>query len=60
VHVPGIDFIGPLPHEVQHVTVFSSGIQNGAINPDAAKALVQFLTAPAAHSAIKAAGLDLP
>jgi len=60
VHIPGIDFIGPLPPDVQHVTVFSSGIHVGATNPDAAKALVTFLTAPPAHSAIKAAGLDLP
>lgn len=60
VHIPGIDFIGPLPPDVQHITVFSSGIHVGATNPDAAKALVTFLTAPPAHSAIKAAGLDLP
>jgi hypothetical protein len=40
--------------------VFSSGIQVGANNADAAKALVRFLTAPGAHAAIKTAGLELP
>jgi molybdate transport system substrate-binding protein len=60
VHIEGIDYIGPLPPDVQKVTVFSSGIQVGSSNPDAAKELVKFLTAPAAHPAIKAAGLDLP
>jgi molybdate transport system substrate-binding protein len=60
VHIAGIDFIGPLPPDVQKITVFSSGIQVGANNADAAKALVRFLTAPGAHAAIKTAGLELP
>jgi molybdate transport system substrate-binding protein len=60
VHIQGIDYIGPLPPEVQKITVFSSGIHTGAQNPGAAKTLVQFLTAPAAHATIKAAGLELP
>ena len=60
VHISGIDYIGPLPPDVQKVTVFSSGIHVGATNPDAAKALVRFLAAPAAHPAIQAAGLELP
>jgi len=60
VHIPGIDYIGPLPPDVQKITVFSSGIHVGATNPDAAKALVRFLAAPAAHPAIQAAGLELP
>ena len=46
VHIPGIDYIGPLPAEVQRVTVFSSGLQTGAPKPGAAKALVAFLTTP--------------
>jgi molybdate transport system substrate-binding protein len=60
VHIAGIDYIGPLPPDVQKITVFSSGIQAGANAADAAKALVRFLTAPGAHAAIKAAGLELP
>ncbi len=60
VHIKGIDYIGPLPPDVQRVTIFSSGIHVGASNPDGARALVRFLTAPAAHPVIKAAGLELP
>lgn len=60
VHIPGVDYIGPLPPEVQNVTMFSAGLHANAPQPDAAKALVGFLTAPAAHPAIKAAGLELP
>ena len=58
VHIPGVDFIGPLPAEVQRVTVFSSGIQVGAAQPDAAKALVTFLTTSAAKGVIKKHGLE--
>jgi molybdate transport system substrate-binding protein len=58
VHIPGVDFIGPLPAEVQRVTVFSSGIQVGAAQPDAAKALVAFLTTPAAKGVVKKHGLE--
>ena len=60
VHIKGIDYIGPLPPDVQKITVFASGIQAGAQNAEGAKALVAFLTAPAAHAAYKAAGLELP
>jgi molybdate transport system substrate-binding protein len=59
VHAPGVDFIGPLPAEVQHVTVFSCGIQTGAKSPDAARELVGFLTAQAALPVFKKHGLEV-
>jgi molybdate transport system substrate-binding protein len=55
---PGIAFVGPLPPEIQLITVFSSGIHTGAKEPEAAKALVKFLTSPAALPALKKAGLE--
>jgi molybdate transport system substrate-binding protein len=58
VHFPGIDYVGPLPGELQRMTVFSAGIHAGARQPDAAKALVIFLTAPAAAPVIRKHGLD--
>jgi len=58
-HVPGVDFVGPLPAEVQHVTVFSCGIQTGAKSPDAARELVRFLTAQAALPVFKKHGLEV-
>lgn len=60
VHIKGVDMIGPLPPEIQRVTVFATGIHVKARHPEAAKALVRFLTAPQAHPVIKAAGLELP
>jgi molybdate transport system substrate-binding protein len=58
VHFAGIDYVGPLPGELQRMTVFSSGIHAGAKQPDAAKALVRFLTAPAAAGVIRKHGLE--
>ena len=58
VHIPGIDYIGPLPADVQCITVFSCGLQTGAPQPDAAKALVAFLTTPAAVAVMQKHGLE--
>jgi molybdate transport system substrate-binding protein len=56
--VAGIDFIGPLPPDVQHITVFSGGIHTGAKESDAAKALVRFIAAPAAAAVIRKKGME--
>ena len=58
VHFPGIDYVGPLPGELQRMTVFSAGIHAGAKQADAAKALVRFITAPAAAAVIRKHGLE--
>ena len=58
IHEAGIEFLGPIPADVQNVTVFSSGVSNGAKAQTEAKALQKFLTAPAAASAIKKHGLE--
>lgn len=58
VHIPGVDYIGPLPAEVQRVTVFSIGLQTGAPNPGPAKALVAFLTTSAAVAVMQKHGLE--
>ena len=58
IHVAGIDYLGPLPADIQRITVFSGGIHTGAKQADAAKALVKFLTAPAAVPVIKKHGLE--
>ena len=55
---PGVDYVGPLPAAVQQITVFSAGLQTGAKEADAAKALVKFITAPAAATAYTKRGLE--
>lgn len=56
--VPGIDIVGPLPPDIQQITAFSAGLHVAAKDADAAKALVQFLTAPAAAPVIRKKGME--
>ena len=58
IHENGIDYIGPLPSEVQKVTVYAAGLHTGAREPEAAKALVKALAAPDAATLIKAHGME--
>lgn len=55
--VPGVDVVGPLPAELQTVTIFSVGLAAETKEADAAKALIQFLAGPAAAPVYKAKGL---
>jgi molybdate transport system substrate-binding protein len=54
----GTDYVGPLPPEVQRVTVFSAGLATGAKEPEAGKALIAFLASPAAAAAVTKSGLE--
>jgi len=56
--VPGIEVVGPLPAELQKLTVFSAGIFTGAGEPQAAKALVAMLTSPAARPVYQRKGME--
>jgi molybdate transport system substrate-binding protein len=56
--VPGIDIIGPLPPDVQIMTVFSAGLSANATNVEGANALIHFLTTPKAVAVIKAKGME--
>lgn len=58
IHEPGVQYIGPLPADVGKITVFAAGIHSAAHEPEAAKALVVYLAAPAAATAIKAHGME--
>lgn len=56
--VDGLDVVGPLPAELQGVTLFTAGVPANAGNPQAGRALIDFLTTSAAKTVIKAKGLD--
>ena len=56
--VPGVDIVGPLPPELQKVTVFAAGIATVSKEPDAGKALIKFLASPAASAAIIKSGME--
>ncbi|HEV2200339.1 MAG TPA: substrate-binding domain-containing protein [Bryobacteraceae bacterium] len=56
--VKGIDIVGPLPPGAQRVTVFSAGIPVTSKQPEAAKALIQYLASPARLPVIEKTGLE--
>lgn len=56
--VEGIEIVGPLPDELQKITVFSAGIATVSKEPDAGKALIKFLGSPAARPEIVKSGMD--
>ena len=56
--VPGIDYVGPLPDEVQKITVFSAAVAAGSRHPEAARALLWALSSPDAQGAITRSGLE--
>jgi molybdate transport system substrate-binding protein len=58
VPVKGIQIVGPLPAEIQHITVFSGATHSGSKEADAAMALVKFLTDPPAAPVIRKHGLE--
>jgi molybdate transport system substrate-binding protein len=55
---PGVDYVGPLPADVQQMTVFSSGIVVDAKEVEPARALVKFLTTPEAGAAFRKRGME--
>ena len=56
--VAGIDIVGPLPAELQKITVFAAGIATVSKEPEAGKALIKFLGSPEARAEIVNSGLD--
>jgi len=56
--VKEIQYVGPLPKELQNFTVFTTGVMTNARQPEAAKALIDFLTTPAAVSLFNAKGFE--
>jgi molybdate transport system substrate-binding protein len=56
--VEGIDIVGPLPDELQRITVFSAGIATVSKEPEAGRALIKFLASPAARDALVNSGMD--
>lgn len=58
MHLPGIGVLGPLPEAIQSITVFSAGVSVQSTQPDAARALVAFLAAPATAETKRRQGMD--
>lgn len=56
--VPGIDYVGPLPPEVQKTSVFSAGVVARSANAAGARGLIRCLGAPSSSVVITHTGLE--
>ena len=52
-----LDYLGPIPDEVQQKVFFSAGVLQGAPNPEGAKRFIRYLASPAAAGVIESTGL---
>lgn len=58
IDLPGITVAGPLPPEIQITTTFSAGVCAGTTQPEAARALLDFLRSPATAEAKRRQGME--
>jgi molybdate transport system substrate-binding protein len=58
VPVEGAQLVGPLPGDLNLVTVFSAGLGAGTKAADAATSYVKFITGPTAAPVLKAKGME--
>lgn len=56
----GITVVGPLPDELQKLSVVSAAVSGKAVNMQAAQQFLAFLSTQFATDAIRASGLDVP
>ena len=58
IGIEGVEWIGWIPAELQSWVVFTAGLSSAAKEPEAGRALLSFLTTPAAVAVFKAKGLE--
>jgi molybdate transport system substrate-binding protein len=58
VPVKGVTLVGPLPKELQKVTIYAAGVAAKSAAPDLARGFIAFLTRPAIKARFAEAGLD--
>jgi molybdate transport system substrate-binding protein len=56
--VRGVQLVGRIPQELQTWIGFTGGVCSDARQPEAARDLLRFLTAPAAAPVLQAAGIE--
>ncbi len=57
VHAKGIDYLGPLPAEIQNITIYAVALHAASTVAEPAKALIRFMTSPEAEAPIRKMGL---
>jgi molybdate transport system substrate-binding protein len=56
--IDGIHIVGPLPADIQTITVFTAGVSTRSAQPDGARAFVTYLTSPATQTAKQQLGME--
>lgn len=56
--VPGVQFVGGIPQELQTWIGFTAGLSSNAREPQAARAMLRFFTSPEAAAMLKANGVQ--
>ncbi len=57
---PGLDYVGPMPAELDQKLVNTAAISAKAKEPQAAAEFVKYLTSPPSVAVLKASGLEMP
>ena len=58
LHVPGLDFVGRIPGELQLIQSFAAAIVAGSMEVEASRQLIAFLASDRAAAAIKKNGME--
>lgn len=58
IHVQGIEIAGPMPDAVQIVTTFTGAVCATSAQPDAARALLEFMASPGTADAKRQQGME--
>ena len=58
IPVKGVTLVGPLPKELQKITVYAAGVTVASASPPTSRVFVAFLARPAFKPKLAAAGLD--
>ena len=58
MHLPGIDVVGPLPAEIQAITMFSAAVCTASMRAAVARTLLSFLASPQANAAKRRHGME--
>jgi molybdate transport system substrate-binding protein len=56
--IPGITIVGPIPDDVQKITVFAAGIVASSTQKEAARAFIDFLSSKQACPMIQDSALE--
>lgn len=58
MNLSGIEVLGPLPASIQIVTTFSAGVAATSAQPEAVRALLEFMASPRCDAAKRANGME--